>query len=41
MKSYSLKYNKIRKCEISIFGDDLKFWSFLKMTHWNLQLHIN
>jgi hypothetical protein len=24
-KSYSLEYNKIKKCEILILGDDLKF----------------
>jgi hypothetical protein len=30
-KSYSLKYNKTKECEILIFGDDLKFWSFFKM----------
>jgi len=33
-KSYNLKYNKTKKCENLIFGDDLKFWSFLKMKHW-------
>jgi hypothetical protein len=27
-KSYSLKYNKTKKCEILIFGDDLKFDHF-------------
>ncbi len=27
-KSYSLKYNKIKKCEILIFGDDLNFDHF-------------
>jgi hypothetical protein len=32
-KSYSLKYNKTKECEILVFGDDLKFWSFLKMKH--------
>jgi hypothetical protein len=32
-KSYNLEYNKTKKCEILIFGDDLKFWSFLKMKH--------
>jgi len=32
-KSYSLKYNTTKECEISIFGDDLKFWSFFKMKH--------
>jgi hypothetical protein len=31
MKSYSLKYNKTKKYEILIFGDDLKCWSFFKM----------
>jgi hypothetical protein len=25
VKSYSLKYNKTKKCEILIFGDDLNF----------------
>ncbi len=24
-KNYNLKYNKIKECEILIFGDDLKF----------------
>jgi hypothetical protein len=33
-KSYSLKYNKSKECEILIFGDDLNFWSFSKMKHW-------
>jgi hypothetical protein len=28
-----LKYNKTKECEVSIFGDDLKFWSFFKMKH--------
>jgi hypothetical protein len=32
--SYSLEYNKTKECEILIFGDDLKFWSFFKMKHW-------
>jgi hypothetical protein len=27
-KSYSLKYNKIKECEILIFGDDSKFDHF-------------
>jgi len=27
-KSYSLKYNKTKKCENLIFGDDLKFDHF-------------
>jgi len=30
-KSYSLEYNTSKECEILIFGDDLKFWSFKKM----------
>jgi hypothetical protein len=30
-KSYNSEYNKIKECEILVFGDDLKFWSFLKM----------
>jgi hypothetical protein len=34
VKSYSLKYNKTKECEILVFGDDLKFWSLLKMKHW-------
>jgi hypothetical protein len=29
-KSYNLKYNKIKECEILIFGDDLNFWTFFK-----------
>ncbi len=33
-KSYRLEYNKIKECEILFFGDELKFWSFLKMKHW-------
>jgi hypothetical protein len=33
-KVYSLEYNKTIECEILIFGDDLKFWSFFKMKHW-------
>jgi len=33
-KNYSLEYNKTKECEILIFGDDLKFWSFFKMKHW-------
>jgi hypothetical protein len=33
-KSYNLEYNKTKECEILIFGDDLKFWSFVKMKHW-------
>jgi len=33
-KIYSLKYSKIKECEILIFGDDLKFSSFLNMKHW-------
>jgi hypothetical protein len=33
-KSYGLEYNKTKECEIFIFGDDLKFWSFFKMKHW-------
>jgi hypothetical protein len=33
-KGYILVYNKTKECEILIFGDDLKFWSFLKMKHW-------
>jgi len=33
-KIYNLKYNKTKECEILIFGDDLKFWSFFKMKHW-------
>jgi hypothetical protein len=32
-KSYSLKFNKTKKCEILIFGDGLKFWPFFKMKH--------
>jgi hypothetical protein len=36
---YSLKYNKTKECEILIFGDDLKFWSFFKMKHWICNLH--
>jgi len=32
-KSYSLEYNNIKECEISIFGDDLKFWSYFNMKH--------
>jgi len=32
-KNYSLEYNKIKECEIFIFIDDLKFWSFFKMKH--------
>jgi len=32
-KSYSLEYNQIKKFEILIFSDDLKFWSFFKMKH--------
>jgi hypothetical protein len=27
-KSYNFEYNKTKECEILIFGDDLKFWSF-------------
>jgi hypothetical protein len=30
-KSYSLEHNKIKECEILIFGAELKFWSFFKM----------
>jgi hypothetical protein len=33
-KNYSLEYNKIKDCEILIFDDDLKLWSFFKMKHW-------
>jgi hypothetical protein len=33
-KSYSLKYNKIKKCEILIFGDDLNFDHFPR---WNIE----
>ncbi len=33
-KIYTLEYNKTKECEILIFGDDLKFWSFFKMKHW-------
>jgi hypothetical protein len=33
-KIYNLEYNKTKEYEILIFGDDLKFWSFLKMKHW-------
>jgi len=33
-KGYNLKYNKTKECEILIFGDYLKFWSFFKMKHW-------
>jgi hypothetical protein len=33
-KSYNLEYNKTKDCEILIFGDDLKFWSFFKIKHW-------
>jgi hypothetical protein len=33
-KSYRLEYNKTNKCEILIFGDGFKFWSFFKMEHW-------
>jgi hypothetical protein len=33
-ESCSWKYNKIKECEVLIFGDDLKFWSFFKMKHW-------
>jgi len=29
-KTYSLEYNKTKKCEILIFGNDLKFLSFFK-----------
>jgi len=36
-KSYSLKYNKTKECEILIFGNDLEFWSFFKVKHLNLQ----
>jgi hypothetical protein len=32
-KSYNLEYNN-KECELLIFGDDLKFWSFFKMKHW-------
>jgi hypothetical protein len=34
-KSYSLEYNKTKECEILIFGDDLKFWSF---SRWNIEI---
>jgi hypothetical protein len=34
MKSYNLEYNKTKECEIFIFGDGLKFWSFFKMKYW-------
>jgi len=33
-KIYNLEYNKTKECEILIFGDDFKFWSFFKMKHW-------
>jgi hypothetical protein len=33
-KLYSLEYDKIGKCENSIFGDYLKKVSFFKMKHW-------
>jgi hypothetical protein len=33
-KSYRLEYNKIKECEILIFGDDSKLLSFFKMKHW-------
>jgi hypothetical protein len=33
-KSYSSEYNKSKECEILIFSDDVKFWSFFKMKHW-------
>jgi hypothetical protein len=33
-KSYSLEYNKTEECEILIFGNNLKFWSFFKMKRW-------
>jgi hypothetical protein len=32
-KSYSLENNKTKECEILIFDDDFKFWSFFKMKH--------
>jgi hypothetical protein len=33
-KKLYLKYNKTKKCDNLIFGDDLKFWPFFKMKHW-------
>jgi hypothetical protein len=27
-------YDEIKECEIFVFGDDLKFWSFFKMKNW-------
>jgi hypothetical protein len=33
-KSYSLKYNQTKECEILMFADDLQFWSFFKMKRW-------
>jgi hypothetical protein len=35
-RSYTVKYNKTKGCEILIFGDDLKFWSFFKIETLNL-----
>jgi len=37
-KIYSLEYNKTKKCEILIFGNDLKFWSLFK---WNIEFVLN
>ncbi len=33
-KGYSLKYNKSKECEILIFDDGLKIWSFFKIKCW-------
>jgi hypothetical protein len=33
-KTYSLKYNKTKECEILIFDDDLKFDHF---SRWNIE----
>jgi hypothetical protein len=40
-KNYGLNYNKIKECEILIFGGDLKFWSFFKMKHWIYKEYAN
>jgi hypothetical protein len=32
-KGYNLEYNKTKECEILIFDDDLKFWSFFKIKY--------
>jgi hypothetical protein len=34
-KNHSVEYNKTKECEILVFDDDLKFWSFF--SRWNIE----